>query len=63
MNWANRAWIDRPPSNTTEAIRFAYVALTRAERLLVLAIPSLTADGVTACVLDANALLVECVKT
>jgi DNA helicase-2/ATP-dependent DNA helicase PcrA len=48
VNWANSAWIDRPPMDTTEETRVAYVALTRAERLLVLAIPSGAADSVTA---------------
>jgi DNA helicase-2/ATP-dependent DNA helicase PcrA len=46
--WANSAWTDAPPQETTEGTRVAYVAFTRAERLLVLAIPRGTPDSVAA---------------
>jgi hypothetical protein len=44
--WANSAWTALPPDHMTEENRVAYVAFTRAERLLVLAIPSGAADSV-----------------
>ena len=37
--WAAELWLDAPPDHTSEALRVAYVALTRAERLLILAVP------------------------
>ena len=37
--WAEEAWVDKPPSETSENLRIAYVAFSRARRLLVLAIP------------------------
>jgi hypothetical protein len=43
---ANGAWTETPPDETVETTRVAYVAFTRAERLLVIAIPSDTADDV-----------------
>jgi hypothetical protein len=46
--WANSAWTEAPPDDMTEETRVAYVAFTRAERLLVLAIPSGAADSVAA---------------
>ena len=42
--WAENAWTEKPPSETNEPTRVAYVAFTRAKRLLVLAIPSDTAE-------------------
>lgn len=44
--WANSAWREAPPEETTETTRVAYVAFTRAERLLVLAMPSDTVSSV-----------------
>jgi superfamily I DNA/RNA helicase len=44
--WAGEAWLDTPPEQTTEALRVAYVALTRVERLLVVAIPQTCDDWV-----------------
>lgn len=46
VSWANSAWTDAPPAETAEIARVAYVAFTRAERLLVLALPSETAESV-----------------
>jgi len=46
--WANSAWMDAAPADTPEQTRVAYVAFTRAKRLLVLAIPSGAADSVAA---------------
>lgn len=44
--WASEAWTDEPPEETTEVLRVAYVALTRAERFLVLALPEGVTDDV-----------------
>ena len=38
-DWASEAWTQEPPSSVTESTRVAYVAMTRAEQLLVLAVP------------------------
>jgi hypothetical protein len=40
--WADEAWTHEPRESTTESLRIAYVALTRAERVLVLAVPDAT---------------------
>ncbi len=44
--WANSAWVEAPPDETTETTRVAYVALTRAERVLARDIPDSTANSV-----------------
>ena len=46
VQWASEAWTQQPPEETSEVLRVAYVALTRAERLLVLALPEDVADDV-----------------
>lgn len=37
--WADGAWLDKPPGRMDEVVRVAYVAFTRAARLLILALP------------------------
>jgi superfamily I DNA/RNA helicase len=44
--WAVEAWTDQPPAETSETLRVAYVAFTRAERLLILAVPQAASETV-----------------
>jgi DNA helicase-2/ATP-dependent DNA helicase PcrA len=42
--WATGTWLDKPSEHVDEVVRVAYVAFTRAARLLILAVPHST-DG------------------
>jgi DNA helicase II / ATP-dependent DNA helicase PcrA len=44
--WSDRAWTQTPPAETDESARVAYVAFTRAEHFLALAIPKATGPAV-----------------
>jgi superfamily I DNA/RNA helicase len=46
--WAAESWTSEPPTDTSETLRVAYVAFTRAERLLILAVPEATEERVLA---------------
>jgi hypothetical protein len=45
-HWTAEVWADHPPTEICEETRIAYVAMTRAERLLIIAVPEKTEAAV-----------------